>query len=174
MGWFGEQIRQRTESDRNIVEDSFLDLAGAILGNSAADHLKDHRLAAKDALNDILKYYRLGPVEVPDGVQDVMKEVDTLLLQTGLMAREVKLTDNWQNTAYGPLLGRMQDTETAVVLLPGAIYGYYYKDPVTGKKIRTGIHTAISENEKRRIRKDQKRIRNRNQKTHQRQPEQLN
>lgn len=58
-----------------------------------------------------------------------------------------------------------------VFMIPAAAYGSGY---LTGKKIRTGIHTTISENEKRRIRKDQKRIRNRNQKTHQRQPEQLN
>ena len=56
-------------------------------------------------------------------------------------------------------------------LLPAVSYGIGY---LTGKKIRTGIHTAISENEKKRIRKEKKRIRARTGQNRRHEPEQLN
>ena len=142
MGWFSGQIRQRTESDRSIVEDSFFSLASAIMEKWDADHLKDHRLIAKDALDEVLKYFHLKPVEIRDDVQDIRKEVDSLIRSTGLMVREVKLTDSWQKIAYGPMLGYLKDTGTAVALLPGTLFGYWYRDPSTGKKIRITSKTA--------------------------------
>lgn len=89
MGWFSGQIRQRTESDRSIVEDFFFSLAGAILEKWDTDHLKDHRLIAKDALDEVLKYFHLKPVEIRDDFQDIRKEVDSLQRSTGLMVRDV-------------------------------------------------------------------------------------
>ena len=58
-----------------------------------------------------------------------------------------------------------------ILLLPAAAYGFGY---MTGKRIRTKIHTAISENEKKRIRKERKRraARTRNENRHE--TEQLN
>ena len=58
-----------------------------------------------------------------------------------------------------------------VLLLPAAAYGSGY---LTGKSIRTKIHTAISENDKRRIRKERKKKTNRNNSGHRRETEQLN
>lgn len=46
-----------------------------------------------------------------------------------------------------------------ILLLPAAVYGTGYR---TGKKIRTRIHTVISENDRKRVRKEKKRIRERN------------
>ena len=58
-----------------------------------------------------------------------------------------------------------------ILLLPAAAYGMGY---MTGKSIRTKIHTAISENDKKRIRKERKRkaARTRNENRHE--TEQLN
>lgn len=36
----------------------------------------------------------------------------------------------------------MQDTGTAVALLPGTLFGYYYHDPATGKRVRVTKKTA--------------------------------
>jgi hypothetical protein len=58
-----------------------------------------------------------------------------------------------------------------ILLLPAAAYGTGY---ISGKSIRTRIHTAISENEKKRIRRDKKRHKNQNRPVHRREPEQLN
>ena len=60
----------------------------------------------------------------------------------GLMTREVELEEGWQNDAYGPMLGYLKEAGTAVALLPGTIYGYYFKDPATGKRTRITRKTA--------------------------------
>lgn len=57
-----------------------------------------------------------------------------------------------------------------IMLLPATVYGTGYR---TGKKIRTRIHTVISENDRKRVRREKKRIRDRNT-TRAKGPEQLN
>lgn len=58
-----------------------------------------------------------------------------------------------------------------IVMLPSVFYGFGY---MSGRKIRTRIHTVISENDKNRIRKERKRIRKQNTQARRREPEQLN
>lgn len=58
-----------------------------------------------------------------------------------------------------------------ILLLPAASYGTGY---VCGRQIRTKIHTAISENDRRRVRREKKRRNARSQQTSGRGPEQLN
>ena len=58
-----------------------------------------------------------------------------------------------------------------IVMLPTVFFGFGY---MSGKKIRTRIHTVISENDKSRIRKEKKRIRKQNNQVRRREPEQLN
>ena len=57
MGWFDEQIRQRMRRDQEVFEESFVRVAGSVLGSRAVAHFEDDRLTAKQALDDILKYY---------------------------------------------------------------------------------------------------------------------
>ena len=57
MGWFDEQIRQRSESDQNILEDSFFRMASVVMDKWDADRLEDERLIAKEAIDEILKYF---------------------------------------------------------------------------------------------------------------------
>ena len=56
MGWFNEQIKQRSESDQNILEDSFFRMASVVMDKWDADRLEDERLIAKEAIDDILKF----------------------------------------------------------------------------------------------------------------------
>ena len=142
MGWFGEQIRQRTESDQNILEDSFFRMASVVMDKWDAERLEDDRLIAKEAIGEVLKYYRQKPVEIPDSIGDVSEQLEYALRPSGLMVRDVELTEGWQNDAYGPMLGCMKETGATVALLPGQVYGYYYKDPVTGRKTRVTRKTA--------------------------------
>lgn len=58
-----------------------------------------------------------------------------------------------------------------IMLLPAAAYGTGY---LTGRNIRTQIHTAISENEKKRIRKERKQRKARASSARSHEPEQLN
>ena len=142
MGWFNEQIRQRMESDQDILEDSFFRMASVVMDKWDAERMEDDRLIAERAIDDILKYYRQKPVEIPENVQDVSEQLEYALRPSGLMIRDVELEENWQTDAYGPMLGMMKETGTAVALLPGSVYGYYYRDPFTGKKRRVTRKTA--------------------------------
>ena len=136
MGWFTEQIRQRTENDQNVLEDSFFRMASVVMDKWDANRLEDKRLIAKEAIDDILKFYHQKPVEIPDTIRDVNDQLEYVLRPTGLMTRKVELEESWQNDAYGPMLGYLKEAGTAVALLPGTIYGYYFKDPATGKRTR--------------------------------------
>ena len=64
-----------------------------------------------------------------------------------------------------------KDTVAKWLLLPVLAYGTGY---ISGKSIRTRIHTAISENEKKRIRRDKRKRKSQNRPSHRREPEQLN
>ena len=142
MGWFDEQIRQRAQSDQDVLEDSFYRMAGAILDRWSAGRAEDERLVAREALDSILKYYHHKPVEIPPDVTDLPGQIEFALRSTGLMTREVQLEEGWQNDAYGPLLGCFRDSGKAVALLPAAVWGYWYLDPETGRKTRVTRKTA--------------------------------
>ena len=57
MGWFDEQIKQRMQSDQEILEDAFFRMASVVLDKWSSDRIEDGRLIAKEALDDILKSY---------------------------------------------------------------------------------------------------------------------
>ena len=85
MGWFDEQIRQRKLSDQEVFEESILRMASVVLGKERAGILDDERIITKVAVDDILKYYRAKPVEIPPTVQtpeealvrEIREELDT-------------------------------------------------------------------------------------------------
>lgn len=70
---------------------------------------------------------------------------------------------------YGMLI--LERISPLILLLPAAAYGTGY---LAGKKVRTQVHTAISENERKRIRREQKRRQARTGQRNKREPEQLN
>lgn len=136
MGWFTEQIRQRVENDQSALEDAYFSLGSVIMDKWAADHLEDELHLAGKAIDDILKFYHLKPVEIPETVRDTDRQLEYVLRRTGLMVREVELEEGWQSNAYGPMLGMIRETGTIVALEPGKLFGYYYRDPATGRKVR--------------------------------------
>ena len=142
MGLFSEQIRQRKESDQDVLQESFSRLARVVLDKWDAAQMEDEALIAKEALDDILKFYHQKPIEIPETIQDPQKQLAYVLRPTGLMIREVELEGNWRSDTYGPMLGYFKETGTTVALLPGAIFGYYYRDPATGKNTRVTGKTA--------------------------------
>ena len=133
MGWFDEQIKERLASDQEILEDSFLRLAGVVLDEKAAQRLQDERLIAKEALDSILKYYHEKPVELPENVKNIGDQLDTVLRPTGLMIRDIELTEGWQYDAYGPMLGFFRESGNAVALIPNPLGAYWFSDPASGK-----------------------------------------
>ncbi len=133
MGWFDEQIRQRKLSDQEVFEDSLFQMAAVVLGDRATEHLNNERLVTKKAIDDILKYYRFKPVEVPSSIEDGDEQLDYCLHNYGIMRRNVTLEEKWYQDAFGPMIGFWSETNLPVALLPSPLYGYYYLE--SGKKI---------------------------------------
>ena len=69
MGWFEDQIKQRSDLDQQLFEESFFRAAGVVLGEKTAARISDEHIITKQAIDDILKYYHFKPVEIPAGVK---------------------------------------------------------------------------------------------------------
>ena len=144
MGWFENQIEERREADRQLLEDSFVKAAGVVLGHRDAERIGDERIVTKNAIDEILKYYHFKPVEVPESIQEAGEQLDYCLRRYGMMRREVELREGWYKDAFGPLLAFREKDGAAVALLPGRFRGYYYNDPASGKQVRIDSKTAAS------------------------------
>ena len=142
MGWFDEQIRQRKLSDQEIMEDSLFRMASVVLGRQRAGVLSDERIVTKAAIDDILKFYHYKPVEIPDNVKGLDEQLEFCLRPHGLMYRSVKLEQGWYKDAFGPMLAYRKEDGMAVALLPKRFVGYWFRDPVTGKKTDLNRKTA--------------------------------
>ncbi|MDO4989842.1 MAG: NHLP family bacteriocin export ABC transporter permease/ATPase subunit, partial [Eubacteriales bacterium] len=142
MGWFDEQIRQRKLSDQEIMEDSLFRMASVVLGRQRAGALSDERIVTKAAIDDILKFYHYKPVEIPDNVKGLDEQLEFCLRPHGLMYRSVKLEEGWYKDAFGPMLAYRKEDGMAVALLPKPFIGYWFRDPVTGKKTDLNRKTA--------------------------------
>ena len=142
MSWFDEQIHHRDLSDQEVMEDSLLHIASAVLGGGKARTLQDKQTAAKDALEEILKYYHIKSSGIPDDISELEDQLETCLQPHGLMWRRVHLGGKWYRDSMGPILAFRKDNDNSVALLPGPVFGYYYRDPDTGKTHRVNKANA--------------------------------
>ena len=142
MGWFENQIEERRTADQQLLEDSFVQIAGVVLGQRSAEKISDDRIVTKGAIDEILKYYHYKPVELPIGIHTTEDQLDYCLRPHGLMRRDVELTEGWYKDAYGPILAFMKEDGLAVALLPGTISGYSYTDPKSGSFRKLNRETA--------------------------------
>ncbi len=142
MGWFDEQIKARKQADLDAFEDSFQAIAGAVTGRRMSRALNDDRQATTDAIDDILRYYRVKPQEVPDTITDMNEVLEYLMRPYGIMRRSVRLEKGWYKDAVGAMLGRRKDDGSVVALLPSGLAGYRYFDPGTGKCMRVDAKNA--------------------------------
>ena len=141
MGWFENQIQDRREADQQLLEESFLRIAGVVMGEKDAQRIGDTRIITKNAIDEILKYYHFRPSELPENITDAAEQLDYCLRPHGMMHRSVELKKGWYKDAYGPILAFFKENGKPAALLPGAIYGYTFKDPATGKNVRLNVGT---------------------------------
>ena len=142
MGWFDEQIRERLQRDQEVMEDSFVRIAGAVLGSGAEKKLQDERLVISEALDEVLKCYHYKGAQIPDEIKGFDEQMEYVLRPLGLMTRDVTLSEDWYHKAYGPMLGVMKDSGMVTALIPGKVYGYSFRDPATGKQTAVNRTTA--------------------------------
>ena len=143
MGWFENQIEERRESDRKMLEDSFYKAVDAVMGDGTFGRIMNDGAAAQSAVDDILKYYHVSPEghETKD-TDNIYDRLDRSLKTSGIMYRTVQLAPGWYRDSYGILLGFLAGEDIPVALIPGRFSGYYYIDPQTNKKVHIGAKTA--------------------------------
>ncbi len=140
MGWFDGQIRQRRESDDSAFEDSFIEIAGAIMGRRMSEALNDSRRITTDAIEEILKFYRIKAKEVPETITDMNEVLEYLMRPYGIMRRSVKLEQGWYKDAIGPMLGTRTDDGSVVALMPYGFWGYRFYDVKQDRYVRLNRH----------------------------------
>ncbi len=132
MSWFESQIEERRQSDEARMSSALQKLASAVTGREAVNE-DDAARQAETALEAILAFYGFKPKEVPRNLKDVQELMEFHTRPTGMMYREVKLTDGWHKDAIGPMLGFTEEG-TPVALIPGN-GGYHFNDPTSGSTV---------------------------------------
>lgn len=136
MGWFDEQIKQRKQNDNNVFADSFVNIAGAVMGSRVFAALNDERQIAKNAFDEILKFYHVKTRDIPDNIKDRNEQLEYLLRPHGIMRRVVTLGEGWYKDAVGAMLGVRKSDGGVVALIPTGLSGYSYIDMETGKRVK--------------------------------------
>lgn len=140
MGWFDEQIKQRKQNDDELFAEAFAGIAGAVTG-AKISALKSDVQRTKNAVDEILRYYRIRPCEVPDSVKDINERLEYLLRPHGVMRRTVRLEKGWYKEAVGAMLAIKKSDGSAVALIPSGFAGYTYFDEEKGKRVRVSRKT---------------------------------
>lgn len=135
MGWFDDQIKERKRLDDEVFSESFVNIAGAVIGKKVYSQISSSSLHAKDAIEEILKFYDVKIREIPDTTTDINEQLEFLLRPYGIMRRTVKLEKGWQKDAVGAMLAIKKDDESIVALIPRATVGYCYFDYDQGKNV---------------------------------------
>ena len=141
MGWFDEQIRLRKLNDEEMFEDSFLDMAGAVMGGKLQASLENSRVKTKNAIDTILRSFHVRTREIPGEVTELEDQLDYLLDPQGIMRRVVRLPAGWYKDAAGSFLMIYKEGKIPVAVMPGLIGGYEFTDPLTLKKRRVNNET---------------------------------
>ncbi len=140
MGWFDEQIKQRIRADDDVFADSFASMAGVVMGKGMKSALMDDRKKTKNAVDEILKFYRVKSTELPDELQDINEQLEYLLRPSGIMRRVVHLEGTWYKDAVGAFIGTIKNGGV-VALLPYGLLGYAYFDYEKGRVVKLNRHT---------------------------------
>lgn len=142
MGWFDDQIRERIESDDESFSSAFRTMSSLVMGKRITDAFNEDRVQAENAINEVLKYYRVKRVELPDNIKDINDQIDYLMRPSGVMRRTVNLEGEWYKDAVGAMLASRKDDGTPLALLPSGIGGYKFYDKDRKKWVRVTKRSA--------------------------------
>ncbi len=140
MGWFDEQIEYRKKHERQLLSDSFENLARSVTGRRTTSVLMDET-DVSDAVSALLKHLSIKEKEVPARIKGLRDRLDYLLSSTGVLYREVILTKGWHVDAMGAMIGTLKEDGVVIAILPSDLGRYEYVDPHTGKRTRVTAAT---------------------------------
>ena len=123
----------RKISDEEAFAESFINIAGSVMGAKVSTLLFDERQVIKSAIDEILKYYHVKSIDIPSELEDLSAQLEYVLRPHGIMYRNVKLTGKWYTDAIGALLGQKKEDGTPVALIPDRTGGYAFLNTETGK-----------------------------------------
>ena len=135
MGWFDDQIEYRKKRERELLADSFENIARSVTGRKISSSFREDA-DVSDAVSALLRYLGLSEKEVPARIHGLEDRLDFLLSSSGVLYREVVLKKGWHADAIGPMIGSLAEDGAVVAILPSDLGGYKYTDPHTGEEIR--------------------------------------
>ena len=135
MGWFDDQIEYRKKRERQLLSDSFENIARSITGGQIGS-IFDENADVSGAIAQLLKYFHIQEKDVPPKIKTLEDRLNFLLSSSGIMYREVVLEKGWHKDAMGVMITTTQDDGTVVTVMPGPFGGYVFSDPHTGRKVR--------------------------------------
>lgn len=141
MGWFDEQVKQRIRNDDEMFADAFARMVNLVSNEKIVSGFTDNRQLAEEAIGDILNYYHVRVQDLPEHIEDIDGILEYLLRPSGIMRRNVRLSEGWYQDAVGVMLGTKKDG-SIIAILPGRMHGYVYKDPATGRVTKVNRKTA--------------------------------
>lgn len=147
MGWVDEQIRLRKLNDDQIFAESLREAAGIVMGKKQ-NTIRDDRVLTGNALEKILRYYRLHYEEAPENIDTLEGQLEHILYPQGMMYRKVRLEDDWHKRAIGAYLGFREEDNAPLALIPSGLAGYRCYDPAAGES------WAVTASTRDRIRRD--------------------
>ncbi len=142
MSWFENQVAYSRIKDEELLSEAYMNIAGAIVGHKIQQAWQDESFAAKTALEDICKYYRIKPRDIPDSIKDLNDRLDYVFQSIGFARRTVSLKDKWYKNAVGAMLGIFKDSSKPVALIPSKMGGYHFRDPETGEFVKVSEKNA--------------------------------
>lgn len=116
--------------------DAFDELEASVLGKRRAVNIKESRMLTKNALDEILKYFKIKPKDIPEDIENLNEKLEYILRPHGIMRRSVELEKGWRKNADGIMLASLRENGLTVALVPGRFGGYYFTDPATGNSVR--------------------------------------
>lgn len=136
MNGFDRQVRARQKNDEALLEHAFANISDAVFGSRTADRFKTDAEKVKNAIDEILVYYRVTTRDVPEEIQDLDEQLEYLLRPHNIMRKDVTLEKGWYRDSIGALLGTRKSDGRVMALLPKGVFGYVYRDELTGKSVR--------------------------------------
>ena len=148
LSFLDSQIKERIEKEDAELAEALAEAADAVMGRRVSAAMNDDRIAARNAIERILKYYHAKPRELPDEISDVNDQIDYQMRPHGIMTRRVKLEKGWHKNAIGAMIGVRKSDNGVVALLPHGFTGYRYIDEKTEKSVKITSKTeALLEDE---------------------------
>ncbi len=147
MGWFSDQIEQRRKKDSEIFGNSFIKLAGSVVGEKEAMRLGGAYTEYKDAVTAVARHFKLKEKELSWNTAPFKELLDATFSPEGIMYRYVNLEKGWFKEAYGAMITRREDNGQPVALLPKG-NDYYFFDEESGRMLKVNSKTETFFSEK--------------------------